>query len=140
MLTGGCFCGALRYEAGGEPYNATLCWCETCRRTTGAPAVAWFSVPREAFRFTGAEPTRFASSEHGVRGFCPTCGAQLLFEDARYPDEVDVATATLDDPDAVPPRDQTFTRSAPGWGREMTRNPAFGTSRNAACRSSENIP
>ena len=27
MLTGGCFCGRVRYEAGGAPYNATVCHC-----------------------------------------------------------------------------------------------------------------
>ncbi len=129
MLTGGCFCGAVRFEAAGEPFNATLCWCETCRRTAGAPAVAWFSVPRDDFRFTSGWPTRFTSSEHGSRSFCPACGAQLLFEDARWPDEVDVATAALDHPDAVPPQDQTYARSRPSWGEHMTATPAFQTTR-----------
>lgn len=129
MLIGGCFCGAVRYEAGGEPFNGTLCWCENCRGTTGAPAVAWFSVARDAFSFTQGAPTRFTSSEHGVRSFCPACGTQLLFEDSRFPDEVDVSTASLDSPDDVPPRDQTYLRSSPFWGSGMTQTPGFDTSR-----------
>jgi len=34
MLTGGCFCGRVRYEAGGVPFNRTNCHCSICRRTT----------------------------------------------------------------------------------------------------------
>jgi hypothetical protein len=50
MLKGGCFCGDIRYEAGGKPFYRTNCHCSICRRTTGAPFVAWFSVPRSEFR------------------------------------------------------------------------------------------
>ncbi len=43
MLRGGCFCGNIRYEAVGTPFNETNCHCSICRRTTGAPFVTWFS-------------------------------------------------------------------------------------------------
>ena len=46
MLTGGCFCGRVRYEARGPAFNRTSCHCSICRRTSGAPFVAWFSVAR----------------------------------------------------------------------------------------------
>jgi len=49
MLMGGCFCGAVRYEAG-SPYHLTNCHCTTCRRTSGAPFVTWFSVRRAEFK------------------------------------------------------------------------------------------
>jgi hypothetical protein len=50
MLTGGCFCGAIRYEARGTPFHETSCHCSICRRTTGAPFVTWFSVRSPDFR------------------------------------------------------------------------------------------
>ena len=37
-LAGGCMCGAVRYEADGAPFHATLCHCVDCRRAGGAPA------------------------------------------------------------------------------------------------------
>ncbi len=46
MLKSGCFCGAIRYEMAGAPFDQTSCHCLICRRTTGAPFVAWFSVPQ----------------------------------------------------------------------------------------------
>ena len=65
MLTGGCFCGAVRYEAGGTPFDETNCHCSICRRTTGAPFVTWFSVRRSDFRVIKGEPARFTSTEKG---------------------------------------------------------------------------
>lgn len=114
MLRGGCFCGAIRYGAGGAPFHETNCHCSICRRTTGAPFVAWFSVPLSDFHFAQGTPTRFRSSANGTRSFCPRCGTQLTFEhdDA---DELDVTTCSLDDPERLPPTDHTRTSSKLSW-------------------------
>src|SRR5262249_26438463 len=77
MLRGGCFCGWIRYETGATPFDETNCHCSICRRTTGAPFVAWFSMPRSEFRLVCGEPTRFESTAKGTRSFCPRCGTQL---------------------------------------------------------------
>jgi hypothetical protein len=115
MLRGGCFCGDIRYEADGTPFNESNCHCSICRRTTGAPFVTWFSVARPAFRLVSGTPVRFNSTDKGTRGFCRRCGTQLTFEHRDSPDEIDVTTASLDDPEAVPPRDHTWTSSQLGW-------------------------
>jgi len=87
MLRGGCFCGWIRYETGATPFDETNCHCSICRRTPGAPFVAWFSVPRSQFRFVCGEPTRFESTAKGTRSFCPRCGTQLTFEHEDFFDE-----------------------------------------------------
>ena len=116
MLTGGCHCGAVRYEVSGEPFERALCLCTDCQRTTGAPAVAWFTVRTEAFRFTDGAPREYRSSSAAARTFCPACGAQLTFvHDSYEGGRIDVTTATLDDPQAAPPREQIFVRSRIGW-------------------------
>ena len=115
MLTGGCFCGAVRYEVHGTPFHETNCHCAICRRTTGAPFVTWFSVRSSDFRFTNGMPNRFNSTEKGARSFCPCCGTQLTFEHSRSPDEIDVTTCSLDDPNLLPPRDNTRTSSRLRW-------------------------
>jgi hypothetical protein len=131
MLTGGCFCGKVRYEAGGEPFDLCLCHCESCRKTTGAPAVAWMSVRPEAFRFTAGEPAAFASSDTGLRRFCRDCGAQLTFQDSRL-DEVDVATASLDDPSAAAPQDQIWVQSRLPWMAALNSLPELPRGHGAA--------
>jgi hypothetical protein len=35
MLQGGCFCGRVRYEVTGIPFDETNCHRSICRRTTG---------------------------------------------------------------------------------------------------------
>jgi hypothetical protein len=115
MLEGGCFCGRIRYETTGTPFHETNCHCVNCRRTTGAPSVAWFSVQRSQFRFTLGEPARFKSTSQATRSFCSQCGTQLTFESEDLPTEIDVTTGSLDAPDEVPPKDQTWTRSRLSW-------------------------
>ncbi len=115
MLKGGCFCGPIRYEADDTPTQATACHCSICRRTSAAPFVAWFTVTPEAFRIVSGQPTRISSSEHATRTFCPACGTPLRFQSARYPDEIDVTTCSLDDPEQVPPRSHTWRASGLGW-------------------------
>jgi hypothetical protein len=129
MLKGGCFCGWIRYEATGTPFNETSCHCSICRRTTGAPFVTWFSVRQSQFQLLGGEPTRLRSSAHATRSFCPRCGTQLTFEDANYPGEIDVTTCSLDDPDALPPHDHTHTGSKVGWVDLCDALPGFPKSR-----------
>jgi len=124
MLAGGCFCGRIRYEAAGEPFDQTLCHCSICRRTTGAPAVAWFTVRPADFRFISGDPRTFQSTSKGVRCFCGDCGAQLTFR-APGLDEVDVTIASLDDPDAVPPLDQIWSGDRVRWMDGLGRLPRY---------------
>ena len=116
-LTGGCHCGKLRYEATGVPFHRTNCHCSICRRTTGAPFVTWFSLKRSEFRIVAGEPARYHSSKAGTRSFCSTCGTQLTFVSDDYPDEIDVTTCSLDDPETLAPHDHTRTSSNLPWIR-----------------------
>lgn len=103
LLTGGCHCGAVRYEVEGDSLTHTLCHCTDCRRHAGAPVVGWAMYPQSALRVTQGTPATYASSEHGRRRFCANCGTGLFYtnEDS-LPGIVDVQSATLDDPDALP--------------------------------------
>jgi hypothetical protein len=130
MLKGGCFCGVIRYETGGVPFNETVCHCSICRRTTGAPFVGWFSVPRSEFRFLQGTPTRFRSTDKATRTFCPRCGTQLTFESDDLLDELDVTTSSLDEPQRVQPRDHIHTSSKLGWVTLADGLPEYREARN----------
>lgn len=114
MPAGGCLCGAVRYEFDGEPYGGAICHCRTCQQIHAAPMVGFFSVKLAGFRVAG-ELTDYRSSGHAVRRFCAACGTHLLFDDADYPDEIDIAATTLDEPDAFAPRFHIWTRSQRAW-------------------------
>jgi hypothetical protein len=124
-LKGGCYCGAIRYEAAGAAFNESCCHCSICRRTTGAPFVAWFSVPRERLRFVSGQPARFASTPEATRSFCPHCGTQLTFEHRDYPDEIDITTCSLDEPGRLPPKDHIHTSSKLHWIHLSDGLPAY---------------
>jgi hypothetical protein len=134
MHQGGCFCGAVRYLATGTPFNSTLCHCTMCRRASGAPCVAWFSVARAELHMTAGSLAYYDSSPECRRGFCSRCGTQVTFEDKRYPDEVDVTTASLDDPEVLPPGDHTYLQSHVPWLRLADDLPRYLRSRGEGAR------
>jgi hypothetical protein len=129
MLTGGCFCGYVRYEAHGSPAKQTNCHCSICRRTSGAPFVAWFTVSLSEYRIVSGQPVRFASSSDGERSFCPRCGTPLTFQSRQHADEIDVTTCSLDEPEKVPPQDHTYAGSRLSWVRLADGLPGFATTR-----------
>nr|WP_314542884.1 GFA family protein [uncultured Massilia sp.] len=114
---GGCACGAVRYETDGPAFNRTLCHCVDCRRTSGAPAFAWFSVKTAALRWTAAPPLLRRSSPGVERGLCPRCGTALTWQADTSRDDIDVATASLDDPELAPPEDHTYASQRLSWLR-----------------------
>ena len=69
--TGGCLCGAVRYQAEADPMRAVICHCVICRRVSGAPMMCFVHFPAEAFRWLGGPPKRYRSSTDAERGFCP---------------------------------------------------------------------
>lgn len=129
MITGGCYCGAIRYETDGQATSQSICHCTMCRGTTGAPCVAWFSVPSGSFRLIKGEPARFRSSDHATRSFCPACGTQLSFTEDASPEETDVTTCSLDEPGAMAPHSHIFTSSAVPWLSRADGLPQYPRSR-----------
>jgi hypothetical protein len=114
-LSGGCACGAVRYDITGTPYHRTLCHCADCRRAAGAPAVAWFSVRAHELAWVRGTPALHRSSPPVERAFCGRCGTQLAYRNDACPGEVDVTTCSLDDPEAAPPEDHTFASRRLRW-------------------------
>jgi hypothetical protein len=115
MLSGACLCGRVRYETVGTPFNLTFCHCNSCRRASGAPVVAWFSVPRASLRFVSGQPGYFRSSAGVTRRFCADCGSALTYENDQLPDQIDVTICTLDQPASLPPQDHTWASHRLPW-------------------------
>jgi hypothetical protein len=132
MIEGGCYCGRVRYASEAAPFHETVCHCSDCRRIAGASAVAWFSVPADRFSFTAEKPVQFRSSARVVRSFCGTCGTPLTYQRDDLASEIDVTIASLDDADAVPPKDHTHTRHKLQWDAICDGLPAFPEGRTSA--------
>lgn len=125
-LTGGCHCGAIRYQVAGDPLTHALCHCSDCRRHAGAPMVGWTMYPDTALRVTGGDPKVYKSSPHGRRHFCGDCGTGLFYYNAEVlPGFVDIQSATYDSPEAVPARIHIQVAERIAWMERAHELPQF---------------
>ncbi len=124
-MTGGCRCGAVRYAAEGEALHHALCHCRDCQRSAGAPMVGWAMFSAERVSVTG-EVVTHASSEHARRQFCGVCGTGLFYiNEAMLPGMIDIQSATLDDPQALPPGGHIQVAERIGWMADAHALPMF---------------
>lgn len=125
MVTGGCHCGAVRYETQGDPVHSALCHCSDCRKSAGAPMVGWALFPKDKVSVTG-EVASYASSEHATRQFCARCGTGLFYlNETIFPDQIDIQTATFDDQAAFPPAAHIQVAEAAPWMERAHELPRF---------------
>jgi hypothetical protein len=99
-LEGGCYCGAVRYAAEGEPMMKAQCHCRECQYITGGSPNVFVAMPVAGFSYTAGAPTGFTRSDLErpvTREFCPTCGTHLATRPPGFPAVV-VKVGTLDDP------------------------------------------
>lgn len=117
-LTGGCACGAIRYESDAEPLMMLNCHCRDCQRASGSAFAAILAMPKAAVRLTG-EPRYYGvtggSGKTIERGFCPQCGSPVMATLERFPDMLGLQAGSLDDPSRHRPAMDVFTASAQPW-------------------------
>ena len=114
-LTGGCFCGAVRFKIDGPEEFACFCHCNSCQRAAGAPVVAWATYARNTLRVTRGEMHFFHSSPGVTRGICSTCGTSISYEHADRPGDIDLTLNSLDDPSAPSLRAHIWTEDQSPW-------------------------
>jgi hypothetical protein len=126
IMTGGCHCGEIRYEAHGEALTHALCHCTDCRRHAGAPMVGWTMYKQDDIKVTKGTPKTYRSSEHGRRQFCPNCGTGLFYTNAEImPGIIDIQSGTYDDPDAIPARVHIQVAERVRWMERAHELPSF---------------
>ena len=128
--SGGCLCGAVRYEIDGEPIFAGHCHCTDCQKATGTGHASVTCLPKSAMRITGETRGYRVPGDSGLgytRQFCPTCGSLVFGEAEGMPGMMMVTAGTLDDPSLYQPQMVIFARSRPAWDRIDSGLPEFQT-------------
>lgn len=118
-FSGGCACGAIRYECTAGPIVSSNCHCRDCQRATGSAFGSFLVVGADAFRLLGGQPKFYRKISDGgdpmLRGFCPECGSPIVIYEPHRPKLAIVYAATLDDPSRHTPTMDIFTASAQPW-------------------------
>ncbi len=117
-ISGGCACGAVRYQTQADPMAMLNCHCRDCQRSTGSAFAAVMVVPVNAVTLHG-EPRYYKTvGDAGravERGFCLACGSPVTLKLERMPDALGIYAASLDDPAQYKPALEIFTSHAQPW-------------------------
>ncbi len=118
LYTGGCLCGALRYEAQGEPLYEGHCYCADCRKASGSGFIPFMAFASSAVRFSGETrmfTSKAANGGDAVRNFCPTCGGLVFGGVVGKDGSHTIYAGSLDDPSSFQPKIAIFALGRPSW-------------------------
>jgi hypothetical protein len=117
--TGGCACGAIRYEISAEPLVMGDCQCRDCQHTSGTGHGSYLTFPsRSDVTLTGSATHWDITADNGnvkTRGFCPACGSPVYLTFSMMPDVFTVHAASLDDPGRYKPQIVTYHARGHAW-------------------------
>ena len=102
-VDGRCYCGAVRYRAGGDPILKVQCHCRECQYISGGAPNVTIAMPESGFAVVAGTPKQFRRGDLAspvTREFCGECGTHLLTRAPALPGAVLIKVGTLDDPAA----------------------------------------
>lgn len=128
-FTGGCRCGAIRYEASAEPIFFGHCHCRDCQYASGGAFSSILAVPVDAFKLTKGAYKKYTvvadSGDEVIRMFCPDCGTPLFSEIQNPPGMWIIKAGSLDDPSWLTPTVNIWCDSAQPWASGIGDLPNF---------------
>jgi len=128
VFSGGCLCGAVRYESTAAPVVCGHCQCDDCRRSSGSGHCSHAGVPKAAVRITGNVSTYDKAADSGnmvTRAFCGTCGAATHSLNSAMPDLIFLRASSLDDLEVFQPQLIVYAARAASWDHMDPALPAF---------------
>lgn len=116
-LTGGCGCGAVRFELSEPPLFAGYCHCTRCQRRTGSAASANAAAAPGSFRIVQGEDRVKAWKPEGgfEKCFCGDCGSALFSRNPDRPEQIGVRLGAIDGDPGVRPSFHQFVAYAAPW-------------------------
>lgn len=116
---GGCLCGAVRYEAKGEPAQTMLCHCKVCQKTSGSALSTVALFPRDQVEVKSGDLKGYSYESDGGNtleiNFCTNCGSPVLLNMSQMPDLVSIKAGTFDDTSWYNPTVNIWTSSRQPW-------------------------
>lgn len=128
-ITGGCLCGAVRFETEAAPLFGGHCYCLDCRKSSAGHSAS-MGVPAAAVKMSGEVREYSCTSDSGgtaTRAFCPTCGSNMYVKSTGNPGALILNAAMLDDPEVFKPMAALYVSRAPSWDKPPAHLMAFET-------------
>ena len=126
--SGGCACGAIRFEVAGDPLFSNHCQCRDCQHQSGTGHGSYLTFGADGVKLSGQAMQWDKKADSGnvkTRGFCPTCGSPVYLRFSAMPQIFTVHAASLDDPSRFAPQAVTYRVRALGWDVLDPALPAF---------------
>ena len=126
--TGGCACGAIRFEISGEPLFQNHCQCRDCQHKSGTGHGSYLTFPRRGVQQTGTATRWDIVGDSGnvkTRAFCPTCGSPVYMTFAAMPDVFTVHAGSLDEPSRYQATSGDLRGARPRLGSTRSRADAI---------------
>ncbi|MEI9932386.1 MAG: GFA family protein [Rhizomicrobium sp.] len=117
-ITGGCLCGAVRYEAHGEPRFAGYCFCNDCRRQSGSGFIGFMGFDASAIVITGAVLThshKLGDGRIADRNHCAACWSLVYGGIVGETDNHTIYAGSHDDPSRFEPKIGIFASEKAPW-------------------------
>lgn len=128
-VDGGCYCGAITFEADIDPEQVRICHCADCQVMSGAPYRANVTVPREKLSLRGTPKNYVKVADSGnrrVQAFCPECGSGVYScPDQPDPPVYTLRIGTIRQRAQLAPTTQQWCRSAMEWAEDVHDLPRF---------------
>jgi hypothetical protein len=117
VLTGGCNCGAVRFEVTEQLVSARYCHCTRCQRRTGTAASATAAIVPGSFHvIQGEDRLRAWKPKDGAeKWFCGDCGSAIFTRNPTDPDKIGVRLGVFDEDPGVRPSARQFVAYAAPW-------------------------
>ena len=119
-FTGGCQCGAVRYECTATESEIQMfkCHCRDCQWLSGGPYAPVVLVPARTFRITrGTIRHHITPGEAGPhqRGYCADCGSRLTGGEGPGSTKIGMTASSLDDPTWFKPEFEMWVGDTEPW-------------------------
>jgi hypothetical protein len=116
-LTGGCGCGAVRYEITEPLISAHYCHCTRCQRRSGTAASVSARIEPGSFRVTSGEDRLRAWKPEGgaEKWFCGDCGSAVFSRVPGDPEQIGVRLGSFDSDPGIRPTAHAFVAYAAAW-------------------------
>jgi hypothetical protein len=117
-FTGGCLCGALRYEANAAPAFMGYCCCDDCQKASGSGFIPFVGFAGGVLKVIGAHMLYQMHHKDGrtsERFSCAKCASLVFGGEPGNPNGNTIYAGTLDDTSLFKPATAIMTKFKPDW-------------------------